>query len=239
MLHKTKGIVLKTTKYSETSIITKVYTEKFGLQTYIINGVRSTKSKGKSAHYRHGNILDMVVYHKESGNIFHVNEVRMDVVYTQIPFDIIKSASLLFCVELLLKTIKEEESNSSLFQFLYHAFIFLDETKGSLANYHLIFMLQLSKYLGFFPDDTPGIFFYLQEGNFQQNPSSSSVSMNAPLSSALRKLLHTDFPAAQQLHMDYIIRKELLQKLLMYYSLHIDHFGEMHSPEILEEIFRK
>lgn len=239
MLHKTKGIVLKTTKYSETSIITKVYTEKFGLQTYIINGVRSAKSKGKSALYQNGNILDMVVYHKESGNIFHVSEVRMDVVYTQIPFDIVKSTSLLFCVELLLKTIKEEEANSSLFQFLNHALIFLDETKGSLANYHLVFMLQLSKYVGFFPDDTSGTFFHLQEGNFQRNPSSASASMNALLSSALRELLHTDFPAAQHLHMDYSIRKELLHKLILYYSLHIDHFGEMHSPEILEEVFRK
>ncbi|MFN3940538.1 MAG: DNA repair protein RecO [Chitinophagales bacterium] len=239
MLHKTKGIVLKTTKYSETSIIAKVYTEKFGLQSYMINGVRSAKSKGKSALYQHGNILDMVVYHKESGNLFHVSEVRMDVVFTHIPFNIVKSASLLFCIELLLKTIKEEEANNSLFQFLQHAIIFLDETSGSLANYHLVFLLQLSKYAGFFPNDTEGAFFNLQEGNFQQRPTAASPFMDAPASKALRNLIHADFSAAQQIPIDYHIRKELLQKLLLYYSLHIDHFGEMHSPEILEEVFRK
>ncbi|MBK6729514.1 MAG: DNA repair protein RecO [Bacteroidetes bacterium] len=239
MLHKTTGIVLKTNKYSETSVITKVYTEKFGLQTYIINGVRTTKSKGKYALYQHGNILDMVVYHKETGNMFHISEVRMETVYNQIPFDTVKGTLLLFCIELLLKTIKEEESNANLFQFLHHAFIYLDETTNSVANFHIIFLLQLSKYIGFYPDNTKGKFFNLDEGVFTDLQISQYNYMHAECANALRNLLDINFQKASSIHLSTTLRKELLHALLLYYSLHIEYFGEMHSPAILEEVFRK
>lgn len=239
MLHKTKGIVLKTTKYSETSIITRVYTQKFGLQTYIVNGVRSVKAKGKSALYQHGNILDMVVYHKETGNMFHISEVRMDTVFNSIPFDTVKGALLLFCIELLLKTIREEEANENLFHFIHHAFIFLDETTANVANFHLLFLLQLSKYIGFFPDNTDGKYFNLNEGVFEDMQSPQFSYMTMGCSEILRSLMHATLQTAASVSMQQNTRKEMLHALLLYFSLHIDYFGEMHSPIILEEVFRK
>ena len=239
MLHKTKGIVLKTTRYSETSVITKVYTEKFGLQTYIVNGVRSSRSKGKYALFQHGNLLDMVVYHKETGNMFHISEVRMDTVYNHIPFDTVKGALLLFCVELLLKTIKEEETNTHLFHFLYHAFNFLDETTDPVANYHLLFLLQLSKYAGFYPDTTRGAYFNLDEGVFSDVRVPQNNYLNRECADAMRVLLKAEFQSAAQIAITHALRKELLHGLLLYFKLHIDHFGEMYSPAILEEVFRK
>ncbi len=239
MLHKTQGIVLKTTKYSETSVISRVFTEKFGLQTYIIHGVRTSKSKGKYALYQHGNILDMVVYHKAGGNMFHISEVRMETVYNHIPFDTVKGTLLLFCIELLLKAIQEEEANPGLFQFLHHAFVYLDETAVSVANFHIVFMLQLSKHLGIYPNLSAGARFNLNEGVFTDIQNPQHIFLQPTAAAALRTLLPMNFENAAAQVLTAPVRKELLYGLLDYYRLHIAYFGEMHSPSILEEVFRK
>lgn len=118
MLHKTRGIVCKTLKYSDTSIITHIYTEKLGLQSYIVRGVRSAKSKGKAALYQHGNLLDLVVYHKESASLQNVSEANLAHMYTSTPFDVVKSALLIFYLEVLNKVLQEQEENEGLFDFL-------------------------------------------------------------------------------------------------------------------------
>ena len=234
MLHKTRGIIFKNTRYSETSIIVKVYTEKFGLQTYIVNGIRKATSKSKAGIYQHGNILDMVVYYRETGDIFRISEAKIAAVYNEIPFDIVKGSLLLFYLEVMNKVIREEESNPELFGFIENTLLHLDTSDQSLANHHFYFLLDLSRHLGFRPAVSAGRYFHLQEGYFDDVLPRSSYFIDDVLSAKLKLLLDQK----EIVRMSAAERKTLLHHLLVYFRLHVTDFGELRSPAILEELFR-
>jgi len=151
MLQKTRGLVLNYLRYRETSIIVKIYTEEFGVQTYIENGVRSSKGKNKIALFQPLTLLDLVVYFKDSAGIQRISEIKVNHPYSTIPFDITKSTIALFITEVLSKTLKEEAGNPRLFQFLRESLIWLDQATEGYENFHLWFLLRLSFYLGFEP----------------------------------------------------------------------------------------
>ncbi|MFN0275232.1 MAG: DNA repair protein RecO [Chitinophagales bacterium] len=237
MLHKTNGIVLRSTKYSETSIIVKIFTEKFGVQTYLVNGVHSAKAKGKAALYQHGNLLDLVVYYRESGNIFRISEAKLAFVYQHIPFDIVLSSLLLFCIELLNKTQKEHVKQEEVFEYVQKSFVLLDGENMPVKNFHIAFLLGLSKHLGFFPSVDGGKYFLLQEGIFSDAVSTGVFFLDEKFSTLLKKFLPLGMEQAQEISLPAVDRKQLLHYLIQYFSLHIEGFGEMRSPEILNTVF--
>ena len=151
MLYKTRGIVFKTTNYSESSVVVQVFTEKFGLQSYLINGIKKPKSKIKLNSLQPLHLLDMVVYHKSTGGIQRVSELRHQPVFLTIPYDIVKSSIVLFLNEVLYKSLKQHEADEVLFEFLFHAIEILDSVSVGLANFHLYFLLRLTRFLGFYP----------------------------------------------------------------------------------------
>ena len=154
MLHKTRGIVFKVTDYSESSVVVQIFTEKFGLQSYLINGVKKPKSKIKLNSLQPLHLLDMIVYHKTSGNIQRVSELRHQPVFQSIPYDIVKSSITMFLNEVLYKSLRQHEPDEVLFEFLFHAIEILDSLNAGLANFHLYFLLRLTRFLGFYPDKT-------------------------------------------------------------------------------------
>ncbi len=237
MLHKTRGIVFKSVKYSDTSIITTIYTEMFGLQTYIISGARSVKSKSKAVLYQHGNLLDMVVYHRTTGNIFRISEAEPAYIYEETPYQIVKSSLLIFYIELLNKIVKEHEHNAALFNFIFENLIELDQTDKKLSNHHIWFLLGLSKFLGFFPHSTEGNYFDLREGVFVDAVPPAGQYMPAPLSNALRKIIEPELVNYDQITLNGAERKQLLHQLLNYYRLHISDFGSLHAVQVLGEVF--
>lgn len=238
MLHKTRGIVFRTTKYAETSIIVKIFTETFGIQTYIINGARSSKSKSKAVYYQHGNLLDLVVYYKETGNIMRISDANFFYAYKDLPFNIVKSSLLLFYIEVINKTIKEHEAYPELFHFLFEIFVDLDETDKQLGNHHIWFLLALSKYLGFYPSVSERKYFDLREGMFTDNIPSYSNYISEQMSDVLRKIINPELKNYDQIKVTAVERKKLLAYLLDYYRLHLPEFGEIRSIQILEELFR-
>src|SRR5882724_1588536 len=129
MVQSTKGIVLRTVKYGETSVIVSIYTELFGIQSYIVNGVRTSSKKGanKASFFQPAAILDLVVYHNELKNLQRIKEFRWSYLYKHIFFDILKNSVAVFIVELLQKTLKQPESNPELFYFIEDAFLHLDD----------------------------------------------------------------------------------------------------------------
>ena len=135
MLHKTRGIALHTVKFSETSIIAKIYTELFGLQSYLIKGIRKQHSRIKPGLFQPLTILDLTVYHKETGSLQSLKEVHNLYPYQSLPFDIMKSSIALFMNELIYKSIREEEPNQELFDFLFDACIDLDSLP---IKHHLV-----------------------------------------------------------------------------------------------------
>lgn len=223
MLHKTRGIVLGHIKYGDTSIISKVYTEEFGLQTYIVNGVRSKSSKNKIALFQPLTLLDMVVYYKENRDINRISEMKCNTVFHSIPFDQRKICMVIFLAELLTKTIKEHHPNKELFEWILHSIAYLDEVPEKFENVHLQFMIQLAAFLGFSPGSVEDI---IEE-------------IRLSLSEEEKNILERLMSAAPDDHVriNNQTRRHLLDCLIRYYSIHIENFGTINSLAILQEIF--
>lgn len=236
MLHKTNGFVLRTTRYSESSVIVKIFTEKFGVQTYLVNGVRSAKAKGKAALYQHGNILDLVVYYRESGNMFRISEAKFLHAYQTIPFHVVRSSLLLFCIELLNKTQKEHVVQEEVFEFVQQAFLLLDDTSFPIQNFHIAFLLSLSRLLGFYPSEEKGNFFLMQEGVFSDDVKNTTLFLDEKFTALLKQFLPMHFNQSHSIRLTANDRKQLLQHLIQYFALHIEGFGTMRSPEILSTV---
>jgi len=239
MLYDTRGIVFQQFKYAESSIIVKVFTEEFGLQSYIVKGIRSKKAKIKPALFQPLNLLDLVVYHREKKDLHHLKEVKVSFVYQSIPVDFIKRSLLFFINELLYRSIREESSNKALFNWLYNALTWLDLSGGNIANYHLVFSIQLSRFLGFYPKRDPQLktdVFDLQEGQFIDKIPGHPHYFTGKIVDLLSQLQDASFDSAGNIKIDNNDRRKLLEMLMMYYRLHLPGFGEMKSIDVLRTV---
>ena len=242
-LHKTKGIVLRTVKYGETSLVVTIFTELFGVQSYLVNGVRasSKKGSGKANLFQPTAILDLVVYHNELKHLNRIKEFRWHYLYQHIFSDVPKNAVALFMIELLTKCLKQPEANPELFEFCEDAFIHLDESKGSvMANFPLFFALHLPVFFGFrISDEYSGknSIVDLQEGMFvEERPNHLHFleGKQAEITSDLLKMMRPE--ELGQLKLNHDFRRELLFAYETYYRLHIQDFGTMKTLPVLREV---
>jgi DNA repair protein RecO (recombination protein O) len=242
-LHKTKGIVLLTVKYGETSIIVTIFTELFGVQSYLVNGVRTSTKKGtgKANLFQPTAILDLVVYHNELKHLNRIKEFRWSYLYQHILSDVRKNAVALFMVELLTKCLKQPESNPDLFHFTEDIFMKLDEgSRAMMANLPLFFALHLPLHFGFritdnYNDDHP--FLDLQEGKFvgeQPRHPHFLEDKQAAVTSQLLKVMQPG--ELEDIKLNHDFRRNLLYVFETYYALHIPDFGTMKSLPVLKEI---
>ncbi len=241
MLQKTRGIVFKVTNYSETSVIAQVFTEKFGLQSYMLNGVKKPKAKVRMSMLQPLHLLDMVVYHKADGGIQRVAELRNSPAYLHIPYDIVKSSLVLFLNEILYKSIKLQPSDEHLFEYIFNSLEFLDSSHDGLGNFHLHFLLHLSRYMGFFPDKAniaTSNYFDLSEGRFLSSAPLHPHVIDTPMLPAFKKLLTTGRGELSTIKLNHAQRMDLLRKLLDYYRFHIGMMGAIKSLPVLEEIMK-
>ena len=243
MVHATKGIVLRTVKYGETSIITSVYTELFGIQSYIVKGVRqsSKTSAGKAGFFQPGAMLDMEVYHNDLKQLQFIKEYQWSYLYEKVFFDVVKNTVAIFVIELLLHSLKQPEANPELFYLIEDTLKQLDKGNDTLTgNLPLYFALHLSSELGFqmqgnYSEQTP--FFDLQEGMFTAQKPSHIYYIEDSLAKITSQLLQVRFyNDLDGIQLNRIVRRELLQAYQTYLSLHIHDFGEMKSFSILQEI---
>ena len=241
MLIQTKGIVFKSVKYSETSLICSIYTRKLGLQQYIINGVRSKSAKAKANFFRPMNILDLIVYNRSDKAINRLKEFKFEEIYQNIPFDLVRGTLGLFMTEVCQKTIKEKEENSELFDFLHSSFSFLDASQERLTNFPIYFMIQLSSYLGFMPryEKPPGpCYFDQREGIFCSEKPNHHNCLDLANSDLLYLLLGQSYSEASQLKLTKADREQFLRHLIEYYQLHVEGLQAFNSPAILKEVLQ-
>jgi DNA repair protein RecO (recombination protein O) len=227
MLYKTKGVVLGFLKYKESSIITKIYTQQFGLQSYIENGVRSSKGKNKIALFQPNTLLDLVVYHDQKKEIHRIAEIKCFKPYQSIPYEIRKSSVAIFINEVLNKSLKEHAENQPLFQFLVDTLSFLDENHAGIENFHLYFLLHYCFYLGFAPENANEILSQLFD-------LSIHIPIDASIASLIDTLIRANFGAP--LPMSRSERQQILSIILMFYKVHIENFGEIRSLAVLKEV---
>ena len=240
MLHKTQGIALKVTNYSDSSIVVHLFTEIFGMQAYLVNGARKPKARISANLFQPLQPLDLVVYHKDGNGLQRIKEVRPLPLLKKIPLDISKGSVSLFLNEILYKVLRQQSPDPFLFTFIQQSIIWLDETDLRLANFHLIFLIKLSRFLGFLPlqqNNRQLPYFDLLDGVFCSIPPAHTHVLQEPHTSLLLQLLQSDFDTSSQIRMTKEDRKHLVEKLLEFYRLHTENFGQVHSLYILEEVF--
>jgi DNA repair protein RecO (recombination protein O) len=248
-VHKTKGIVLRTVKYGETSVIVTILTGLFGVQSYLVNGVRvsSKKGSGKANLFQPTAILDLVVYHNELKQLQRIKEFRWAVLYEQILSDVQKNAVALFMVELLTKCLKQPEPNADLFNFCEDAFIHLDKsTTAVMANFPLFFALHLPYFFGFRIEPAAGtsdgeegreIYLDLVEGEYVTDRPAHPHFLEGRHALYTLQLLKVRQPSElADLKMNQDIRRELLFAYEKYYALHVQEFGSLKTIPVLKEI---
>ncbi len=240
MIHATKAIVLRAVKYAETSMVVTAYTEKFGMQAYLVNRVRSSRSKMQQSLFQPLSLVDMIAYHREQKNLQRIKELRFDYLFKTLPFDIQKSTIAIFLQEVLLRSLKEEEPNARAFGFLHDSIVLLDETRESVADFHLWFLAQFSAVLGFFPSGTYSLvtpYFNIHSGTFCETGTSGASLIKPPESEYFSMLIWADHFPVNGLKMHREARNRLLDHLLAYYAYHLEGFGKLRSPAVLQTIF--
>ncbi|MCW3086433.1 MAG: repair protein RecO [Bacteroidetes bacterium] len=239
MLHKTSGIVLHTTKYSESSLIVKLYTQDFGMQSYMINGVRNKKSKNKASLFQPLALVDLIITGNEKSGLQRISDITLHLPYEEIPYNIVKSSIALFLNEILLKSLREQHPDEDLFLFLKNSLRILDLHHDNCANFHISFMLQLSRYLGFYPQgkhtDNTSVM-DLQEGKFVNYLPHHPHYLNSKQSTFLSQFLNIGYESFFKVKIDKSERKQLLHALILFYQLHVSSFGVIKSLEVLEEV---
>lgn len=241
MLIKTRGIVFRAIKYRESSLILDVYTEARGLRKYIVSGVRSARSRTSPGLLQVMSLLEVVAYERDDRDMHRLKEVRPAFIFQSVPFDVQKGTVGLFMAELARKTIREQEENARLFDFLFRSFVHLDTTRESVGNIHLHFMLELSTFLGFMPSgeysaETP--LFDLQEGSFVPDLPGHSHFLHEEKSRLLHELLEVSMSESHRVRISRAERQALLNDLLTYFRLHIENLPEIHSHRILREVMK-
>ena len=219
MIIKTKGIVLSYIKYGETSIICKIFTETSSIQTFIINGVRKSKSKN-IALYQPLTILDLVIYHKESSSIQRIKEAKLDVIYKSLHLDIKKISICYYISEFLSKILKSSEINEYQFNFIQDSLIVFDNIEYNYSNFHIQFFLKLTKYYGIDID----------------NPNQlCTTGLSSKLFSYIDKCIISNYEV--KIYSNNILRNKVLNLITEYYSKHMDISIKLKSTSVLKEIF--
>ncbi|MBO5854634.1 MAG: DNA repair protein RecO [Bacteroidales bacterium] len=233
---KTQAIVLQTIKYGDSSLVVKMLTKEEGIQSFMVKGVFGKKSKMKAALFQNMTLLDVVA---EIGNnsLGFIKEITLSHYYKSNSTDIKKITIILFISELLSKSITESETDTLLFEYIYQSMIRLDEAISDYVNFPIEFALNLSKYLGFYPNfDTysEGSCFNLLDGNFKKSQS-DIYQIDQELSKKFY-LLGTQ-KNFSEISLNNKERRLLLDAIITYYKLHTENIREIKSVEVLRTIF--
>jgi len=240
MIRKTRGIVLHTTRYGESSLVVHCYSEQYGRQTFMVKGVRKSRKQNRSNLFQPLFILDFEIYYKNSREIQLVKEVTRAMPLNSTPYDITKSTQAIFIAEVLFRVVKEEEPNPMLAHFLINTIQYLDALEESSPDFHIIFLFQLSKYLGFFPQNNFGngeIFFDLASGRFKTYAGDPDIQLDEAASALWSKYIGFDFQDIRDAGFNSTHRKIVLDNLVRYYKLHVAGMGEIRSLEVLHTFF--
>ncbi len=235
MQQKTNGLILQNTKFQEKKSILKIFTLQQGIQSYVVNVGHSAKSKIKPAHIMALNQIEFIEQIKKTRSLQLISDIHVSYIYQTLFNNPIKNTIAIFLNELLLKSLREQPDNKELYQFIVESLVVFDNQHYEASNFHLHFLVELSKYLGFYPNNNyskNNCLFDMQEGIFTAQTPHHLFYADTELSFHLSELLNnkSNFTCTAK------TRAQLLNVLIMLYRLHIPNFGEINSIQILKEV---
>ena len=233
--YKARGVVLSTVKYGDSGMVVQMLTDRYGRQSYMVQGVRSGRGRGsKMALFQPLFLLQFEGLESSHSDLHKMREVQNDVVFKSLPYDIRKSTMALFMAEVLYRLVGESEAN-----FVYHSVKALDEIDEGVANFHLWFLANLSRYLGYFPgnEHAKGCWFDMREGLYVREMPMHNHTMNVEEAELLCDLTETDLECLGEIPLNREQRVAMLSRLVDYYSIHLEAIRSVRSIEILQEVF--
>jgi DNA repair protein RecO (recombination protein O) len=239
MLVKTSGIVLHSVRYNDSSTIVTIYTRNFGRTSYRIYGANKKSSVFRASFHQPLSMLEMDVLHSLGREIQQIKDARMEYQFAELPFDPIKNSLALFISELLFRSLRQTEPDENLYLFLENSIQQLDFCKSGIANFHLVFLLKLTRYLGFEPnqEEERAYYFDLMNGVFQSEKPLHPHFLSLESTNNFLLLLNADYSNMDKLILSRENRTNLLKGMIEYYRLHIPEFHGLHSLAVLQSLF--
>lgn len=240
MLQKTRGIVLHSLKYNDTSNIVDIYTEASGRLSFLVRVPKTKKAMVKSVLFQPLSILEFDADFRPTNNLHRINEVKPYLLFRSIPYNPYKASIAMFISEFLYRALKEEAENKPLFAYLLHSIEWLDECEASFANFHLVFLIRLSRFLGLYPnveDYHTGDYFDLLNAGFTSRQPFHHSFVRPDEASHLVKLMRMNYETMHLFGMNRVERNRCLTIINDYYRLHLPEFPALKSLSILQELF--
>ena len=241
MLTKTQAIVLHAIKYGETRLIVDMFTKVFGRQAFIVSIPKTPKGKVKKQFFQPLTILEIETDIRPRQQLQKLHDVRLAAPFASIPFEPDKLAISLFVAEFLYYALRSEQRNELLYEYLENSIVWLDGQQSSFANFHLVFLLRLTRFLGFYPnldDYKNGDYFDLRESVFMPMPPVHRDFLHPEEAQKVQLMMRMDFPTMHLFRMSHQERNRLLEVSLKYYRLHLPDFPEMKSIEVLQALYQ-
>lgn len=238
MLASTQAIVLSKLKFRENDLIVKCYTNEFGVISFLLKNVlKFKKGKLKAAYFQELSILDLEIDYRDSRSLQYIKEIKLKYHYQSIHTNVIKSTMAMFLSELLSNILKEEEENQDLFQYIETSLVWFDQSNID-ASFHFMFLIELTKYLGFYPsiNEIESHYFNLESGQFQ-NSETGIYCIKGEKLKHFKLLLGIKFDSNKKLNITNSQKRELLDMILTYFNLHLDGFKKPKSVEVLNQVF--
>ncbi len=241
MLTKTQAIVLHSLKYGESRLIVDMFTRAFGRQSFIVSIPKTSKSKIKKQFFQPLTLLEIETDIRPKLQLQKLADVRMLTPFASIPFEPDKLAISLFVAEFLYYALRSEQRNELLYDYLEYSIMWLDGQQASYANFHLVFLLRLTRFLGFYPnldDYEEGDYFDLRESEFMRNTPVHRDFLHPEEAQKVQLMMRMDFPTMHLFRMSHHDRNRLLEISIKYYRLHLPDFPEMKSIEVLQALYQ-
>src|SRR5574344_82121 len=240
MLIKTRGIVLRCIKYGESSLITDLFTESNGIMSFVVKLSKNKSSRYKRSIFQPLTIVSFDCDLNQRYKLQYLKEIHIENPFMSIPFSPYKITISIFLSEFLYNVLKNEQTNDILFQYLINSIKWLDGVNDNYSNFHLVFLMRMSRFLGFYPnidDYRPNCIFDLRNASFCQSVPLHNDFLNSEESAKIEILMRMNYETMHLYTMSRNERNRCIEVILNYYRLHIPDFQEMKSLSVLTEIF--
>jgi DNA repair protein RecO (recombination protein O) len=240
MLEKTQGIVLHTVPYSESSLIAHIFTKKYGMQSYLVNGVRKPKPRFSISLFQPLTQVELVMYRKQTPALKRFREIQHAGHYRSITSNPVKNSIAIFIAEVLYRTLHDSDAQQELYEFTAQSLNYFDLMPQGFSSFHHFYLIRLMRYLGFYPEASAyrsGYVFNLATGSYHPANETALHCTDSETASLLYNLQQSDIENFDMVMMTAFQKKTLLNALVEYYSHHLPKPVHIRSHEVLQEVF--
>lgn len=240
MMTKTRAVVLRQLKYGDQSLIVDMLTRELGRVSFAVRVPKTSRGKLRKQLFQPMTLLDVELDYRERSQLQRLREARIAAPYNNMHTDPVKLAETLFLAELLHYVTRDEQQNHPLFAFVENSMQWLDMAVEGYANFHLVFLMRLTRFVGFFPnldDYADGCCFDLREARFTTATPVHPDFLQPTEAARIATLMRMDFTTMRLFRMSRADRNRIAEVLVRYYRLHVPQMPEPLSLPVLQELF--